>query len=63
MGAWTNGPGLKTIFWTFFLKIVPTLCVELPRIHHVTENERHHLNGYVCGKVKAFGISNLVFYS
>ena len=63
MGAWTNGPGLQTIFWKFFLNVVFTLCVELPRTHNAAENLRHHLTHYICGKANAVGISNLVLYS
>ena len=63
MGAETNGPGFKTIFWKIFLKVVSILCVELPWIHNATENSRHHLHRYICGKVNAFGMSSLVPYS
>ena len=45
------------------MKVVSTICVEIPRIHNATENLRHHLHRYICGKVNAFGISNLVLYS
>ena len=36
MGASTNGPGLHTIFWKIFLKVVSTLCVEF-----ATDTQHH----------------------